>query len=57
MTVPFEDAMDPVKLEKFVTNSEVSKKALEGKTIKKVVSIKGKIVNFVIDVPESTLEK
>ena len=46
--VPAAIASDKAALEQFVTESELAQKYLEGKTIKKVIVVPGKLVNFVV---------
>lgn len=41
-------SLDKVGLEEFARNSEVAKRHIEGKEIKKVIVVPGKLVNFVI---------
>jgi leucyl-tRNA synthetase len=40
--------LDKVELEKYARESEVAKRYIEGKEIKKVIVVPGKLVNFVL---------
>jgi leucyl-tRNA synthetase len=48
MQVPTAASSDRNALEEYARNSDVAKKHLEGKTIKKVIAVPGKLVNFVV---------
>jgi len=48
LQVPSSASNDKQALEEFARNSETAKKYLEGKEIKKVIAVVGKLVNFVV---------
>ena len=48
LQVPSSASNDKQALEEFARNSEAAKKYLEGKEIKKVIAVVGKLVNFVV---------
>ncbi|MFN5855317.1 MAG: hypothetical protein ACK456_05365, partial [Pseudanabaenaceae cyanobacterium] len=48
MQVPTAASSDRNALEEYARNSDAAKKHLEGKTIKKVIAVPGKLVNFVV---------
>ena len=48
LQVPSSTSNDKLVLEKYARNSEVAQKYLEGKEIKKVIAVPGKLVNFVV---------
>ncbi len=46
--IPVPAQADKAELEKYALESEVGKRYLEGKEIKKVIVVPGKLINFVI---------
>ena len=48
-TIQVPAAASKAELEQFATDSEVAQRYLEGKTLKKVIVVPGKLVNFVVD--------
>ncbi|MFN3361614.1 MAG: leucine--tRNA ligase, partial [Pseudanabaenaceae cyanobacterium] len=46
--VPAKDAQDKALLEAYARNSEIAQRYLEGKEVKKVIAVPGKLVNFVV---------
>jgi leucyl-tRNA synthetase len=46
--IPVPAQADKAELEKYALESEVGKRYLEGKEIKKVIVVPGKLINFVL---------
>ena len=46
--VPAKDGNDKTRLEEYARNSEAAQRYLEGKEVKKVIAVPGKLVNFVL---------
>ncbi|MCS6960679.1 MAG: leucine--tRNA ligase [Pseudanabaenaceae cyanobacterium SKYGB_i_bin29] len=46
--VPAKDAQDKALLEAYARNSEAAQRYLEGKAVKKVIAVPGRLVNFVV---------
>ncbi|HEY9906583.1 MAG TPA: hypothetical protein V6D18_03105 [Thermosynechococcaceae cyanobacterium] len=48
IAAPVQTANDKAALEQFARDSELAQKHIEGKVIKKVIVVPGKLVNFVV---------
>jgi leucyl-tRNA synthetase len=47
-TIPVPANLSKEELERYAQESEVAQRYLEGKTVKKVIVVPGKLVNFVV---------